>query len=343
MVILGKIIIVYLILYILPLVARLLNSPLDESETLHATAESAYNLPQSTLSEDGWQLSAPEIRALMDKLKSSGVPLGKYVDGKFYRGITTGLNEAFVIDETKRAQLIAADPKSAELIKPYLRGRNVKRWQIDYQKLYIIFTRRGIDIDEYSAIKAHLEQYRERLTPGITGGRKPGSYEWFEIQDNIAYYGEFEKPKIVFPDIASKTEFAYDTNNSFLGNTAYIIPVDDLYPLSILNSNVVLFFYNQISPTIRGGYYRFISQYMEQIPIPNATDDLRQQIASLAQQCLDAAKDNPDKLPALEAELNQLVYQAYGLDEDDIRVIEGHLSGAAVASGDADDLDGDEE
>jgi adenine-specific DNA-methyltransferase len=88
-----------------------------------------------------------------------------------------------------------------------------------------------------------------------------------------------------------------------------------------------LFFYSQIASQIRGGYYRFYTQYVEQIPIPKVSNDLRQQIASLAQQCLDAAKDNPDTLPALEAELNQLVYQAYGLDEDDIRVIEGHLSG----------------
>lgn len=318
---------------------------LDESESLHAAAERAYNLPQSTLSEDGWQLSAPEIRALMDKLKASGKPLGEYVDGKIYYGIKTGLNEAFVIDEAKRAELIAADPKSAEVIKPYLRGRDVKRWKIDYQKLYIIFTRRGIDIDEYPAIKAHLEQYRERLTPGITGGRKPGSYEWYEIQDNIAYYAEFEKPKITWGNLATQPQFAIADIGVYINAPANIITFEkgaSNYLLGVLNSRITQYFIASIGATRAGGFVEYKPMYISQIPIPDAPDDLRGKIAALAQQCLDAAKNNPGALPALEAELNQLVYQAYGLDEDDIRVIEGHLSGAAVGSGDADDLDGDE-
>lgn len=315
---------------------------LDESESLHAAAERAYSLPQSTLSEEGWQLSAPEIRALMDKLKSSGKPLGKYVDGKFYSGIKTGLNEAFVIDETKRAELITVDPRSADLIKPYLRGRDIKRWNADWAQLYMIYVTWDFQPEHYPAIYQHLMNFKVRLSsrPEV----KEGRHEWFSMSRYGAeYIHEFEKPKIVYPDIAQRPEFAYDTHNALTVNTSYIIPMEDLYPLGVLNSKAVLFFYAQISPTIRGGYYRFIAQYMEQIPIPNAPDDLRGKIANLARQCLDAAKDDPDKLPALEAKLNALVYQAYGLDANDIAVIERQLSGAAAGSEDADNLDEDEE
>ena len=162
------------------LYARTLTAPLDPNE----------------LSSSEWTLDDPRVLRLMEKLRKAGKPLGEVVEGKFYYGIKTGFNEAFVIDEAKRAELVASDPKSAEIIKPFLRGRDVKRWKAEWAGKYLIFTRRGIDIEKYPAVKKHLEQWREKLEPGKPGGRKAGSYKWFEIQDNIAYFREFEKPKI---------------------------------------------------------------------------------------------------------------------------------------------------
>src|SRR5690606_33880956 len=104
-----------------------------------------------------------------------------------------------------------------------------------------------------------------------------------------------------------------------------IIGTDDVFVLAILNSPVQDFLFQQIASTKRGGYFEQKPMYVEQLPIPDVDDELRQQIAHLAQRCLDAAQDAPDRLPALEAELNALVYQAYGLDDDDIAVIEGSL------------------
>jgi adenine-specific DNA-methyltransferase len=139
------------------------------------------------------------------------------VNGKIYRGVLTGLNEAFVIDEETRARLIREDPKSAELIKPFLAGRDIKRYEPPETDNYLIFTRRGAKIEDYPAIERHLEQFKDRLMPkpkdwigGEWKGRKPGSYEWFEIQDSIDYYQEFEKPKILFPDISVRDNFTLD-------------------------------------------------------------------------------------------------------------------------------------
>lgn len=208
-----------------------------------AVAHEGWPQPQRSLRREGWALERPEVLALLEKLRHSGTSLGEYVDGKFYRGIVTGLNKAFVIDQATRDRLIAADPRSAEIIKPWLRGRDVKRWRMDWAGLYVIFTRHEIDIDQYPVVREYLTQFKDRLMPGGPNGRKPGSYKWYEIQDSIDYYAEFEKPKIVYPDIAKRCEFTFDKQGFYGGNTIYFIPLAKLALLGILNSQTTEFFY----------------------------------------------------------------------------------------------------
>ncbi|CAG0976982.1 Modification methylase PaeR7I [Anaerolineae bacterium] len=297
-------------------------------QLVYAVDTHGWQQPQNSLDRGGWALMQPDLLALLEKLKKSGKPLGEYVNGAIYRGIVTGFNEAFVIDAATRDRLIAEDAKSAEIIKPYLRGRDIKRWRVESADLYVIFTRRGVDIERYQAIRRHLTQYRMRLIPGGTNGRKPGPYKWWEIQDNIAYYREFDKPKIVWPDIAKRPEFAFDRTGAYGGNTMYIIPVVDYYFLGILNSNVMDYYYNQISSTIRGDFLRFIDSYVRQIPIPTTADSMKQQIEAVVLSLLDV-KGQGSAVPELEARLNALVYQAYGLTDTEIALIE---AGSAAAN-----------
>ncbi len=119
-------------------------------------ATERFAVLQSELKINGWQLEPPAQRSLLERVRKSGQPLGDYCQGHFYYGIKTGLNEAFVIDRERRDELIAQDAKSAEIIKPFLRGRDVKRWRAGAQDLWLIFTRRGVEIDDYPAVKAHL-------------------------------------------------------------------------------------------------------------------------------------------------------------------------------------------
>lgn len=283
------------------------------------------------LADGGWTLTDRRVQQLLAKLRNNGVLLGEYVDGKIYRGVLTGLNEAFVIDEATRAQLIAQDPKSAEVIKPFLAGRDIKRYQQPQSDKYLIFTRRGIAIEEYPAILKYLTQYKDQLEPrpkDFDGkkwkGRKQGSYQWYEIQDAVDYYEEFEKKKLLLPDIALRAECMYDDRHFFCVNTAYIIPVDDLFLLGVINSHLTLFFYINITTSIRGGYLRFIRQYMEQIPIPKAATESKNEIIKLVKELL-AIKQRNQKADtsALEAEIDQLVYQLYGLTAEEIEIIEG--------------------
>ncbi|MBZ0097734.1 MAG: Eco57I restriction-modification methylase domain-containing protein, partial [Taibaiella sp.] len=282
-------------------------------ENLAETIESqAAAFLQSELGEDMWQLVEESSRELMQGIWQKSISLQEYVDGNFYRGVTTGLNDAFEIDEDIRTQLVAAQSSSAEIIKPWIRGRNVKRWSINWNQRHILFTRQGIEINNYHAVYDYLLQYKDKLTPGIPGGRKPGTYEWFEIQDNTAYYQEFEKSKIVWAKYGIEPAFTYDSEGYFAGNTVFILPTDDLFLLAILNSKVTQWYATHNFNLVRGGYIEWIPANVGQLPIPNPPDELRQRIAALAQQCLDAAQDAPDTLPTLEAELNALVYQAYG-------------------------------
>jgi hypothetical protein len=136
-------------------------------------AERCRPMEQKELSGAGWKLESPAVLRLMEKLRKAGTPLGEYVKGRLYYGIKTGLNEAFVVDRATRDRLIAEHSSSAEVLKPFLRGRDVKRWRVEYQDLWLIFTRRGIDIKKYPAIEKHLKQYKKQLMPGVPEAESP--------------------------------------------------------------------------------------------------------------------------------------------------------------------------
>jgi hypothetical protein len=275
-------------------------------------------LADDALSGKDWSFADQAACRQIETMQRSGVPLEEYVEGQIYRGILTGLNEAFVIDSETRQQLIEEDPSSKDLIKPLLMGRDIKRWSIEDRDCWLIFTRRGINISKYPAVKRHLGQYKKRLIPRPDDwpldeaweGRKPGPYRWFEIQDSIAYFQEFEKPKIVFPDIAPRARFALDLDAHYLGNTGYIIPVQDLYLLGVLNSEAVNEFYTNLSSQVRGDYLRFIYQYVAQIPIPDAPKAEKKAIERLVQKCLDARGENCEQW---EREIDERVAALYGL------------------------------
>ena len=138
----------------------------DEVETFPELMKSlAFDMPQNALTATGWQLEPQAKRGLLERIRAAGKPLGEYVEGRFYRGILTGFNDAFVIDGPTKDRLIVEHESSRAIIKPFLRGRDIKRWRVEPEDLWLIFTRRGLEIDQYPAIKKHLSVYRERLEP----------------------------------------------------------------------------------------------------------------------------------------------------------------------------------
>lgn len=304
------------------------NTLLEKFAGVFANNPNLFTIPQASLRPDGWQLERKAVVDLLDKLRASGKPLGDYVEGRFYYGIKTGLNEAFVVDRATRDQLIAEHPSSAEILKPFLRGRDVKRWQCQSKDLWLIFTRRGIDIEQYPAIHKHLKPFHKQLVPGGKGGRKPGSYKWYEIQDNIAYWKEFEQVKIVIPAIDIKANYTYDNSGYFSNDkTSICLPDNPKFVLALLNSSVLEWLIKQTAASRQGGYYEFKPMYVSQLPIPDATPEQQALIAALVDRILVAkAADPAADVSALESEIDHLVHTLYHLTPEEIEIVEGRSS-----------------
>ncbi len=307
-----------------------------------------FTIPHERLSSEAWALKSDEEAAVFAKVMKAGKPLGDFVERRFFRGVTSGLNEAFIIDTETKRRLVAKDKRSAELIKPLLGGEDIRRYVFHETGMWLIFTRRGVDIDRYPAIREHLGRWKEDLTPkkdkNARRGRKPGRYEWYEIQDDVAYYEVFEGPKLIFPDITKEPRFCLDTDAHYLTNTAYCLGVDDLYLLGVLNSRLFWFAISNISIPfgIRAGKYRYrlIYQYMEKVPIrvidfSNAADKARNdRVVKLVEQMLalhrqQSAARTPQEQTALarqitsiDGQIDRLVYDLYGLTEDEIKIVE---------------------
>ena len=300
----------------------------DIPQLSEAFQEQAISMHASDLSPDGWALTSPKVLRLLEKLQGIGTPLEEYVGVGFYRGVTTGCNEAFIIDESVRQQLIVEDVRSNELIKPVLRGRDLKKWKTECTGHYLIFTRRGTDVEQYPAIKQHLNQYRAELEPkenrAKKRGRKIGNYRWYEIQDITAYYGEFEKPKIIYPETAKSLYACYDTAKVFGLKTTYFIPTSDLSLLAILNS--LLFdwyarhkFYSLNAPWA-GGRLLFKKESMKDVPIAAQTAVQKAALSRLVKRIL--VDPEGDEARNLQKEIDAQVYQLYGLTDKEIALIE---------------------
>ena len=287
--------------------------------------ERAFSMHVCNLSPDGWVLTSQDTINLLERLENIGMPLGEYVDG-FYRGVVTGCNDAFIISESIRQQLIAEDSKSDELIKPLLRGRNLHKWKAKADD-YLIFTRRGIDIEHYPAIKRYLNQYKFDLEPkknrGQKRGRKIGNYKWYEIQDNTAYHTEFEKPKIIYRRIAKSLDASYDTTGAFGLDTIFFISTNDLSLLAVLNSKLFDWYARHkvlpLNDPWAGGGLQFFAQYMEKVPVADMTSTQKAELSRLVERIL--ADPQSDGVSDIEQKIDELVYQLYGLTDVGIELI----------------------
>lgn len=236
-------------------------------------------MAHTQLRSDSWQLEDARLNQLRDKL-TRGFPTLKEVYGSPLYGIKTGLNEAFVIDGATKNKLIQQNPNSAELLKPFLEGKDLKKWHSEPTDLWFIFTRRGTEIEKYPAIKAHLEQYSDKLL-----NRSSNGHNWYEISSVIAYYEKFNQPKIIWPDISKANQISFDNNDFYLADTCFFLPTSDMFILGLLNSSTEEFVFKALSTTIRGGFFRYKTQYIETLPIPPATDEQKTHIGQLAAQC----------------------------------------------------------
>lgn len=292
----------------------------------------AIPLSQKDLKPSGWRLESPVGMRLLDRLRKSGKSLGEYCQGRWYWGVKTGLNEAFVVDRATRDRLVAEHPGSAEVLNPFLRGRDVKRWRCEFAEQYLIKiessenvthpwtgndpkTAEAIFAKELPSVHAWFneEDQREKLIKRYDQGH----YFW-ELR-SCAYWQEFEHPKIVIPAISATVNIAVDFERYYANNKASIfVPDDPLFVAAILNSPVSFWVATQLFASKQSGFWDFEPRYSTQWPIPSATPAQKSICEQLTGALIDLHKPEPTGLPErglmvayLEQWLNGLVYELF--------------------------------
>ena len=286
-------------------------------------AEAVRNYPQTLLRRHGWILEDPTLVRLFERLMSEGTPLGEFVQDRIYRGVVTGLNQAFVIDRAIRDALVEADPKSSEIVRPWLRGKDIKRWKAKWAGLYVIFTNRGVAIDRYPAIRDHLERYRPRLEERATAHLHP----WYELQQpQEGLYHEFEHPKVIFDHFICAPDFAYDTSGMFHNNACTFACADSPSLVAIVSSRVSWWLLNRLTTRLQNGYLQLFVNVIERLPIPTLSSEVEDRLSVSVSQLLAEPLDSNT-----EAEVEAMVADAYGLSSVERRLIQEWFQEDSVA------------
>jgi hypothetical protein len=280
------------------------------------------------ISGNSWVILNPIEKRIKEKIECVGILLKEW-DISINYGIKTGCNEAFIIDKAKRDEIIAKDKKSAEIIKPILRGRDIKRYGYEFAEQYIIatFPSRKYDIDDYSGIRDHLLRYgKQKLEQsGKPGARKKTTHKWFETQDPIAYWNDFSKQKIMWAetmrihksDINNFPRFGFTKEGIFTDKTCFFATGDYLhYILTYMNSSLGRYLCKRYVSILDNGGYLMQKIYLEQIPIIRPTNAQIQELETICKEII--IKQNAK----YEFEINKIIYSLYGFSQDEINYIE---------------------
>lgn len=307
-------------------------------------------IQQSALTAETWVIEDHASQNLLQKMYLKGESLAAYVADGAKRGVLTGLTEAFLIDTETKNTIIASDPNSARLIKPFLIGRDVKPYTTADNKKWLILIPKGFTIkrnlppddpnyveepmprygfieydeawqwlvDNYPGVASHLIYYREKAEARTD----KGDY-WWELRA-CDYYEKFEKPKILYQVFQVKPCFIFDDNGMYCNNSMWFIPSEDKVLLGILNSKTGWWLISKYCTAIQNGY-QLIWKYFSQIPIAKGPESAKIQVEELVNSIIEAKKQNPSANTAdLENQIDQLVYQLYNLTEEEIKIVEGN-------------------
>ena len=251
----------------------------------------ALPMQQGRLSAQAWNFEGDALALLRQKLLTGRKTLKEVYGAPLY-GIKTGLNEAFVLNRNERDALVQADPRSAELLKPFLEGKDLKKWRVEPQDLWLIYIPKNrIQIDDYPAVKAHLLPFKPALEKRAT------KQAWFELQQaQEAYAPAMNAPKIIYAHFSAQPLFSFDANGFFSNDKSYIISSTDLHLVAFLNSAVSWFLLRQLCPAVRGGFHELRVQYVEQLPIADISETPKSYLASVVTAAQTAAEARRDEI-----------------------------------------------
>ncbi|HTM98522.1 MAG TPA: TaqI-like C-terminal specificity domain-containing protein [Pedobacter sp.] len=268
-----------------------------------------------------WVVLSDIEQRIKTKIEAVGTPLKDW-DINIYRGILTGYNEAFIIDGKKKDELISQDPKSAEIIRPILRGRDIKRYTYEFADLWLINAHNGIrekglepiNIIHYPAVKDHLDKYYWELEKRADKGVTPYNLR------NCAYMDDFNRQKIGWGNLALNSQFTLIESGYLINAPSAFFCTEDLYLLAILNSTLSSYYIKSLGVSRNGGYFEFKPMFVEQFPIPKISEIQKEEFIQLAIQIQNS--NSVAQIKELEIKLNSITYKLYHLNDEEIKFIE---------------------
>ena len=291
--------------------------------------QNQFTMNQNLLDINGWNFSNQDVSRLLAKLESENITLGEYVHNETYRGILTGFNEAYMIDEQKKNELIAINPKNAEVIKPFVSGEEIRRFGIDSKNKYLILAKIGIDLSRYRGIQEHFLSYKRQLEKRTDQGEK-----WYELR-TCTFYDIFEKPKIMFSEVQVSPKFTLDEKGYYANKTIFSIPRNDIALVGLLNSRLFWFLVKNYCNRVQGGYI-LSWKYLRRVPVPRSLPKILNELArrmlelndrflSLKDKQTDERKRLEEEMKKVDSEIDEEVYRIYGLTENEKKIIESNL------------------
>ena len=289
---------------------------------------------------DSWAILSEIEKSIKSKIDAVGTPLKDW-DIQINFGIKTGFNDAFIIDSQTKDEILSKCTsayervRTTEIIRPILRGRDIKRYSYQYAGLYLIstFPAKGYDIDDYPAVKDYLLKFGiERLEQTgkehiINGervkARKKTSNKWYETQDSISYWDLLSQPKIIWGEISDKSKFCIDLHGRYVPEaTTFMLSGENLiYLLAFLNCSVSEYLFSIIGTTTGVGTVRWKKYKILELPVPKSIpNDLYSQLLEVCSQTIESSDNDSN-----ESKINSIIYQVYGLSEDEIEFIESKI------------------
>ncbi len=266
-------------------------------------------LPADAVTGATWRLADSEASDVLKKMEASSVPLGQYCDGRIWWGVKTGLNDAFVLGEDEKRTLLKRCPEAKRVIRRLAVGDDIRKWRIDSQNQFLLYMPHGVDIRGLGAVLEHIRPFRERLESRAT------RQQWYELQQPQERYSpSFSKPKILYPEIAKEPRFTLDSDGYFVNNKVFVIPMNDLFLLGVLNSTPAWFYLKKTCSVLgdaqKGGRLELRAVFLEKLPVPSAPAGKKAEIEELVKTCLD--RHGEDCID-IEREIDRIVASLYRL------------------------------
>lgn len=255
--------------------------------------QEGYSIPWSRFTTEAWSLEPLAVNSLVNKIQDSGSPLSELLGIKPYRGIVTGFNDAFLVDQSTKDTLVRNHQSASEVLRPFLRGRNINRWKPEWENIWMLFIRWDCPIESYPSVLKWLEQHRKGLEkrPEVKQGRFP----WYALSRyGSEYWKLFEKPKIIYQVIQFHCQYALDTSGAYGNDKTYFLPTNDLYLIGVLNSPLMWwhnwrYFGHMKDEALNPANYK-----MESLPIALPTDEIRAEVEPAVQRLIESTKANQE-------------------------------------------------